>query len=163
MREFLPLGGGVAIDPLTLRTVVVDHVLFADTIGASADPGDRLFAALVTGRLEEAQRLADVFASGAQSPFRLRALAADLLSRRGQHPAAVARYEELLVEVRGSARESVVRQHLGKALFEAGHLAAAQHQFVHALRLREVAGAPADQIASSRLALARTGELLGDG
>ena len=162
MREWLPLGGGLAIDPLTLRTVVVDHVLFAETTGASADPGDRLFVALVTGRLEEAQRLADVYAADASSPLRLRALTADLLSRRGQHSASVARYEELLAEVRGSTREPVVRQHLGKALFEAGQLTAAQDQFVQALQLREVAGAPADQVASSRLALARVTELLGE-
>ena len=161
MSRPLELGSGLGIDRVTLRTVVTDPAVFAATVGSSPDPADRLLAALVTGRLDDAQRLADELLVGDPS-FRVRALSADVLSRRGDHVGAVARYDELLAGAVGGPGEAVVRQHLGKALFEAEEWAAAREQFATALRLRETAGAPADQVASSRLALQRTEAVLAD-
>ena len=159
MREPLDIGGGVAIDPVSLRTVVVDEAAFASGIGSSTNPADQVLAALVTGRLEDAEQL--VAASWtADPPFRLRALAADLRSARSDHAGAIDGYRALLAETVGGPREAVVRQHLGKALFAAGRLTAAQEQFELALRRREAAGAAADLLASSRLALDRVRELL---
>jgi len=159
MREPLDIGGGLAIDPVSLLTVVVDEAAFATGPGRFADPADGVFAALVTGRLDDAERL--VAASWTTDPpFRLRALAAELRSARGDHEAAIDAYRALLTETIGGPRESVTRQHLGKALFAAGRLSAAQQQFEAALRRREAAGAAANLVASSRLALDRVRELL---
>ena len=161
MSRPLELGSGLGVDRVTLRTVVTDPAAFSATVGASADPADRLLAALVTGRLDDAQRLADELLVGDPS-FRVPALSADVLSRRGDHVGALARHRELLTEVVGSPREAVVRQHLGKTLFDAGEWLRAREQFAAALRLRETADAPADQVASSLLALQRLDEVLAD-
>jgi len=137
----------------------VDRAAFAAGPGSSTDPADQVLAALVTGRLDDAQRL--VAASWTADPsFRLRALAADVRCARGDHEAAIDAYRVLLAETVGGPREAVVRQHLGKALLAAGRLTDAQEQFEQALRRREAAGAAADLVASSRLALDRVRELL---
>jgi hypothetical protein len=81
-------------------------------------------------------------------------------SARGDHEAAIAAYRDLLTETVGGPREAVVRQHLGKALFAAGQLAAARAEFGAALRRRVAAGASAGLVASSRMALTRVEELL---
>jgi predicted Zn-dependent protease len=115
----------------------------------------------VAGRLDEALRRADrLGASSPDSPFRLRALGADVRSARGDHDEAIAVYRDLLAEAVGGPREAVVRQHLGTALFAAGQFTAARAEFDAALRRRLAAGASADRVASSRLALARVEELL---
>jgi predicted Zn-dependent protease len=116
---------------------------------------------LLAGRLDEALRRADrLGGSSPDSPFRLRAMAADVRSARGEHEAAIRAYRELLAATVGGPREAVVRQHLGKALFAAGQLIAAQEEFELALRRRSAAGASADLVASSRMALDRVRELL---
>ena len=161
-REPLDIGNGLGIDPVTLRTVVLDEAVFSAGPGSSPEPADRLFAALVTGRLDEAQELADELLAG-DPGFRVRALAADVLIARGDHAAAVAEYRRLARESAGIPREAVARQHLGKAFFAAGEWQSARTEFAAALRLREASGAPADQLASSRLALARVAEVLAAG
>jgi predicted Zn-dependent protease len=135
--------------------------VFAASVQASTDPADVVLDALVTGRLDEALRRADrLGASSPDATFRLRALGADVRSARGDHEEAIAVYRGLLAASVGGPREAVVRQHLGKALFAAGQLTAAQDEFRAALRRREAAGASAGLVASSRLALARVQELL---
>jgi predicted Zn-dependent protease len=140
---------------------VRDPELFAASVHASVDPADGVLDALVSGRLDEALRRADrLGASSSDSPFRLQALGADVRSARGDHVGAIAAYRVLLAETVGGPREAVVRQHLGKALFAAGQLAAAQDEFRAALRRRVAAGASAHLVASSRMALTRVEELL---
>ena len=149
------------IDPVTLRTVVGDPEVFAASVESSTDPADTVLESLMAGRLDEALRRADrLGGSSADSPFRLRALAADVRSARGDHDAAIGAYRDLLAGTTGGPREAVVRQHLGKALFAAGQLTAAAEQFELALRRRTAAGASAELVASSRLALDRVRELL---
>jgi hypothetical protein len=115
----------------------------------------------VAGRLDEALRRADrLGASSPDSPFRLRVLAADVRSARGDHGAAIAAHRAMLAETIGGPREAAARQHLGTALFAAGQLPAARAEFGAALRRRMAAGASADLVASSRMALARVTELL---
>ena len=162
MDQPLDIGNGLGIDPLSLRTVVLDETAFSAGPGGSTDPADRLLAALVTGRLDDAQELADELMAGGAG-FRVRALAADVLSARGDHAAAIAAYRRLTAESLHTPREAIARQHLGKAFFTAGEWQAALVQFGAALRLREDSGAPADQLASSRLASARVAELLAEG
>lgn len=55
--------------------------------------------------------------------------------------------------------EAFAHQHLGKLRFEEGRYDIARFHFEHALGLREKIGAPADQIESTRQALARVEEL----
>ena len=154
----LAIGDGLGIDPVTLRTVVLDEAVFAAGPGSSLEPADRLFAALVTGRLDDAQALADELLVG-DPGFRVRALAADVQSARGDHEAAIAAHRRLTEESLRTPREPIAWQHFGKALCAAGEWGAARVAFAVALELREAAGAPADQVASSRLALRRATEL----
>lgn len=55
--------------------------------------------------------------------------------------------------------EAFAHQHLGKMRFDEGKLDVARFHFEHALDLREKTGAPADQIESTRQALARVSQL----
>ncbi|MBB3674601.1 hypothetical protein [Modestobacter versicolor] len=141
--------------------MVGDPALFAVSVQASTDPADAVLEALVAGRLDEAQRRADrMNASSPDSPFRVRALAADVRSARGEHEEAIGAYRVLLAETLGGPQEAVVRQHLGKALFAAGQLTAARAEFDVALRRRSAAGAASGLVASSRLARDRVDELI---
>jgi predicted Zn-dependent protease len=155
------LGRGLVIDAVTLRTVVGDAEVFAASVRVSTDPADVVLDALMSGRLDEAQRRADrMGASSPDSPFRVRALAADVRTARGDHEGAIAAYRALLAETIRGPREAVARQHLGTALFAAGQLTAARAEFDVALRRRTAAGASADLVATSQMALARVEELL---
>lgn len=55
--------------------------------------------------------------------------------------------------------EGFAHQHLGKLRFDEGKIDIARFHFEHALALREKTAAPADQIESTRQALARVNEL----
>lgn len=59
--------------------------------------------------------------------------------------------------------EAFTHQHLGKMRFDQGKVAIAQLHFEQALRIREEEGAPEDQLASSRQALAVARSLLDTG
>lgn len=63
---------------------------------------------------------------------------------------------------RGTAREAVLWQHLGKAYFVGGNLPEAVEAFSEALQLRVCAGEDPDLVASSRLAHQRAEPLLSD-
>ena len=128
---------------------------------ASTDPADAVLAALLAGRLDEAQRRADrMGAASPDSPVRVRALAADVRSARGEHEEAIGACRALLVETLGGPREAVARQHLGTALFAAGQLTAARAEFDAALRRRSAAGAAGGLVAASRMARDRVDELI---
>lgn len=148
-------GDGWEIDPRTLRPRITDLGVFRAALAEDAlrEP----IEAMWSGRPMEAVALLD---AREQTP-RVRALRADALRDLHRHDEALGIYRELVVDAEGTPREAVMRQHYGKALFAAGIFEDAAAEFARALELRRAAGAPEDQIDSSRQALARAEEELG--
>lgn len=147
------------MDALTLLPVIEDLEEFRR---AHAD--DRALPVLEelwSGRPDTAEPLAMALVEDA-STVRHRALLADVRRDLGRIAWAVDEYGRLLEECRGTAREAVLRQHLGKAHFVGGDLPRAVEEFSTALQLRVSAGAAPDLIASSRIARQRAESLLCD-
>ncbi|RRD42086.1 tetratricopeptide repeat protein [Buchananella hordeovulneris] len=142
------------IDPTTLQPVILDPAGFRAEF--RADPYLPVIEALWGGRAAEA--LAHLEPQDAS--FRARVLRAECLAANGNTPQAEQMLLALLREEAGSPREAVLHQHYGKLLFRAARYRQALTEFRHALRLRQQAQAPPDQLASSRLAVERTTELL---
>lgn len=142
------------IDGQSLCPVITEVAAFRR--GMEADPLAVGVELLWTGRPEEA----DAWFAGREQSVRVRALRADCARDLGQHDRALAQYESLVAECAGSQRESVMRQHRGKALLSAGLLEEALSEVEHALRLRLADGAAPDLVASSRLARDRIRALL---
>jgi tetratricopeptide (TPR) repeat protein len=92
--------------------------------------------------------------------LRHRALLADVRRDLGRTDWAVAEYTELIEQCRGTAREALMWQHLGKAHFVGQDYPEAAEAFEKALDLRLRDTAPEDLVASSRMALQRTRSLL---
>ncbi|MFL1381956.1 MULTISPECIES: hypothetical protein [unclassified Nocardiopsis] len=155
----IPGGPGWSMDPLSLLPVIDDPAEFRRA--HAADPALPLLEELWGGRPERAEPLAHALVA-ASPTARHRALLADVHRDLGRTARAVAAYEELVEECRGTPREAVMLQHLGKAHFAARDHAAAARAFAAALRLRTAAGADPALIASSRAALHRARALLSD-
>ena len=161
---FLDTGNGTGIDVVTLKGIVHDDAAFDAWMSESTDPVAPIIGALFRGRLADAATLIEAalrHATGRPDEDRIRyrlcALSADLDRERGAFSSAEATYRDLLLREHGSAREAVLWQHLGKVHFAAGDYATARDCFARSLMLRTDAGGatPADQVESSRLALAR--------
>ena len=153
----IPGGPGWYMDALTLLPVIGDAAEFR-----RAHAGDRalpVLEALWGGRPEEAEPLALDLVAADPSP-RHRALLADVRRDLGRVAWAVEEYGALIEQCRGTAREAVMWQHLGKAHFVGGDHPEAVRAFEAALRLRVGAGADEELVASSRMALWRARSLL---
>ncbi|MCO1338775.1 hypothetical protein BJH93_07720 [Kocuria polaris] len=123
------------------------------------DPVVDVLIYLWSGRPQLAEDLLNAMAPPASS-FRLRALLADTWRDQGRYDEAIAAYRELVAAAAGTAREAVMRQHLGKAHFARGEYSRALECFEDALELRVREKADADLVASSQLAVRRATELL---
>lgn len=153
----IPGGPGWSMDPLTLLPAIDDPAEFRRA--HADDPALPVLEELWGGRPERAEPLARALVAASPTP-RHRALLADVHRDLGRVAQAVAEYGELVEECRGTPREAVMLQHLGKAHLAAGDHPAAARAFAGALRLRTAAGAAPDLIASSRAALHRARALL---
>jgi len=160
--DMLDTGHGTGIDRSTLRGVIHDRGQFDEWLASGGDPAALVIGALYDGQLDDAERLIGeaLVTADAGVRFRLRCLRADVARERGEYDAAAATYHALLDEHAGTAREAVLWQHLGKIHFVAGNYSASHDCFARSLDLRIDAGAPADQVASSTLALSRAAEEL---
>lgn len=143
----VPGGPGWVIDGETLLPRVVDVQELRR--GLADDPLRDAVEALWDGRPDEAE----VLLRRHPPTVRVHALLADCRRDQGRAADAVDSYRVLLTECTGTAREPVMRQHLGKALFAAGRPAEAAEQFALALAQREAAGADEELLRSSRHAL----------
>lgn len=155
----IPGGPGWYMDGLTLLPVIEDLEEFRR---AHAD--DRALPVLEelwSGRPDMAEPLAVALVEDA-STVRHRALLADVRRDLGRIAWAVDEYEQLLEQCRGTAREAVIWQHLGKVHFVGGNLPEAVEKFSMALQLRVCAGADLDLITSSRVAHQRAQSLVSD-
>lgn len=147
------------MDARTLLPVIEDLEEFR-----TAHAQDRALPVLTelwSGRPEEAEPLALALVRD-EPTFRHRALLADVRRDLGRVARAVAEYGELIEECRGTAREALMWQHLGKAHFVGQDYPKAAQAFETALDLRLRDAAPEDLVASSRMALRRARTLVAD-
>jgi tetratricopeptide (TPR) repeat protein len=156
-RARIPGGPGWHIDRDTLLPAI--HDLDAFRAAHREDPAHEALVALWTGDPAAAEAKLLGLLEGHDSP-RLRGLLADAWRDQGRTEAAVAAYESLVAQSAGTAREAVMCQHLGKALFAAGRHPEALAALQRALRLREEAGADESLVESSRAAVERVREEL---
>ncbi|MFE1166537.1 hypothetical protein [Nocardiopsis sp. NPDC058789] len=145
------------MDALTLLPVIEDPREFR-----SAHEHDRALAVLEKlwgGQPEEAEPLA-VELTACEPTIRHRALLADVRRDLGRIAWASSEYRELIDLARGTAREAVLWQHLGKVHFVGRDYPRAVEAFVVALDLRVRDDSSEDLVTSSRLALERAELLL---
>lgn len=157
-----PDGGfpGIRINPETLMPQVVNEDACAEALARSTDPTDLIFVRLVEGHPGEAAELLAEARYKDPDSFRLRMFEAEVLRVSHRFDRAVELYRQLLPEAQGTPEEAVVRQHLGRSHFAAGHAAAAVESFARALDLRVAGSADAALIYSSTVALQRARDVL---
>lgn len=153
---------GVAVNPETLNTEVVDEERCQDALAASNSPHSRALVELARGHVGNAAEI--VVAARYEDPesFELKVLELDVLRASNRHDRAVERAQQLLSEAKGTPHEAKVWQYLGKIQFSRGKYTAASKAFSQALDLRVAASADASLIYSSTVALGRARELLGE-
>ncbi len=147
------------MDALTLLPVIEDVLEFRGAY--EHDRALPILERLWSGRPEEAEPLALALVT-TEPTVRHRALLADVRRDRGRIAWAVAEYGRLIDLSRGTAREAVLWQHLGKAHFVGQDYPKAAWAFAVALDLRLRDDAAEDLVVSSRLALRRARLLLFD-
>ncbi|MDP9883955.1 tetratricopeptide (TPR) repeat protein [Sinomonas atrocyanea] len=150
---------GVAVNPETLDTEVVDEERCADALAASSDPRDHALVELARGHVSAAAEILVEARYADPESFRLKVLELDVLRAGNRNDRAVERAQQLLSESKGTPNEAMVLQYLGKIQFSRGNYAAAEKAFSQALDLRVAASADASLIYSSTVALGRAREL----
>ncbi|GHG39745.1 hypothetical protein GCM10012320_00640 [Sinomonas cellulolyticus] len=151
---------GIAINPETLTTEVVDEDRCEQAIAASGDPGDQALVELARGHVSAAAEILSEARYRDPESFKLKVLELDVLRAGNRHDRAVERAQQLLAEARGTKDEAKVLHYLGKIEFSRGRYAAAVKAFAQALDLRVAQSADASLIYSSTVALGRARELL---
>ena len=149
---------GWHIDPMTLRPVIDDGEAFDREF--AHDHARDVIKALWSGDPAAARERCEVILSEHPSSVRLRAILADCHRDLGETDRAIADYRVLLDECRGTSWEAVLHQHLGKALFAAGHYDLALRAFAQAYELRVFTGTDSSLIDSSMAAMSRTQHML---
>ncbi|BCT76338.1 hypothetical protein SCMU_21800 [Sinomonas cyclohexanicum] len=153
---------GVAINPETLTTEVVDEERCEQALAASGNPGDRALVELARGRVSTAAEVLMEARYEDPESFDLKVLELDVLRAGNRYDRAVERAQQLLAEAKGTRNEAKVLHYLGKIQFTRGNYAAAVKAFSQALDLRVAESADASLIYSSTVALGRARELLSD-
>lgn len=143
--------GSWEIDEQTLLPRIVDQEAFQEEF--CDDPYLDAIVALWSGSTEEIPAKL----TGDDSP-RARVLVAESHARAGEFAVSCEKFADLIDEFEGSAREAVIRQHYGKALFLAGGFEDAREQFTKACELRMTADVDDDLIRSSTFAIKRCDE-----
>lgn len=149
---------GIAVDPETLNAVVVDEERCHAALEAGGSLEDRAVVELARGHVNEAAELIVEARYRDPESFQLKVLELDVLRLGNRNDRALERARQILAEVKGTPREAVVRQYLGKIQFSRGQFAAAEDAFTKALELRVAAAADASLIYSSTVALGRARE-----
>ncbi|MET1087587.1 MAG: tetratricopeptide repeat protein [Arthrobacter sp.] len=151
---------GIRINPESLLPEIVNEDASREALAASTDPADHIFVLLVEGHAAEAAELLAEARFKDPESFKLRAFEAEVLRVSNRLDRAVELFRQLLVEVQGTPRESLVLHFLGKAQYTAGQTSAAVESFARALDLRVAESADAALIYSSTVALQRARDVL---
>ncbi|WP_415855825.1 tetratricopeptide repeat protein [Sinomonas sp. G460-2] len=149
---------GIAVDPETLNAVVVDEERCQAALETSGSLEDRAVVELARGNVNEAAELIVEARYRDPESFQLKVLELDVLRLGNRNDRALERARQILAEVKGTPREAMVHQYLGKIQFSRGQFAAAEDAFTKALELRVAASADASLIYSSTVALGRARE-----
>ncbi|NUP75227.1 MAG: tetratricopeptide repeat protein [Sinomonas sp.] len=149
---------GIAVDPETLNAVVIDEERCQAAIEASGSLADRAVVELARGHVNKAAELIVEARYRDPESFQLKVLELDVLRLGNRNDRALERARQILAEVKGTPREAMVQQYLGKIQFSRGKYAAAEDAFAKALELRVAAAADASLIYSSTVALGRARE-----
>jgi Flp pilus assembly protein TadD len=152
---------GLAVNPETLSAEIVDEERCEAALSTSDEPADRAIVELARGHVNSAAEI--IVEARYQDPesFQLKVLELDVMRAGNRNDRAVERAQQLLAETKGTPREAVVYQYLGKIQFSRGQYAAAESAFSKALDLRVAQAADASLIYSTTVALGRARELLG--
>ncbi len=142
------------LDPVTLREVVDDRATLKRELEAAA-PVERIWLLRVLGRPRDAVVEGRRLLPDEQDSWRLSLLLAHAHHWLGEWPEAARLHDLVLQVVVDTTREPTTRQHIGKRLLDEGRADEALVQLEHALRLRELAGADPELIASSQAAVTR--------
>jgi tetratricopeptide (TPR) repeat protein len=157
-----PDGGfpGIKINPDTLMPGIVNEEACSLALKASSDPADRIMVLLVEGHAADAAELLAEARYKDPESFRLRTFEAEVLRVSNRYDRAVDLFRQLLGEVQGTPLEALTHQHLGRAYYAGGNVAAAVDAFTKALDLRVAGSADAALIYSSTVALQRARNVL---
>lgn len=154
-------------DPETLREIV-DATECAERLEELGEQRslpalmERVWLLKVLDQLSDALAVADQtvrvarMAGTRKDLLRARVLRATVLQFQGAYAAAIAELNTCAEEAQGqswAALAAFAIQHRGKTHYEAGDYAAARSDFKRALFLRQEAGAPEEQLASTLLAI----------
>lgn len=155
VEDYIDTGRGTGVGTTSLRPLVHNMDEFEAAIGTSLDPVDAVIYHFYLGALDKAEKALDkaLRKGPGAGDFRIRTLAADIQTERGDYAQAKAVYRHLLDEETDPNREAILRQHLGRVFFVAQDYSAAAECFGAALRLRRALGAPESQVEFSAAAL----------
>lgn len=151
---------GIKINPDTLMPGIVNEEACSLALKASSDPADRIMVLLVEGHAADAAELLAEARYKDPESFRLRTFEAEVLRVSNRYDRAVDLFRQLLGEVQGTPLEALTHQHLGRAYYAGGNVAAAVDAFTKALDLRVAGSADAALIYSSTVALQRARNVL---
>jgi tetratricopeptide (TPR) repeat protein len=151
---------GIKINPDTLMPGIVNEEACSLALKASSDPADRIMVLLVEGHAADAAELLAEARYKDPESFRLRTFEAEVLRVSNRFDRAVDLFRQLLCEVQGTPLEALTHQHLGRAYYAGGNVAAAVDAFTKALDLRVAGSADAALIYSSTVALQRARNVL---
>ncbi|RAN78744.1 hypothetical protein B5P43_16215 [Bacillus sp. SRB_336] len=145
------------IDPASLREVIDDPQIFRDRLPAAA-PLERVWILGMLGRLREAAHEGEAILATASSRFRPLLILAQVYLRQYRWHDAAMLQEEALQGARLLAREALVREEIGKRLFDEGRYRAAAAELEWAMDLYRTTGRSESQTKTCALALARARE-----
>lgn len=155
MEDYIDTGRGTGVGTASLRPLVHNMDEFEAAIGASADPVDAVIYHFYLGALDKAEKALDraLRKGPGAADFRIRTLAADIQTERGDYTQAKAVYRHLLDEEAAPERVALLRQQLGRVFFAEHDYAAAAECFATALQLRRQLNASPGLIELSGTAL----------
>ena len=145
------------IDSVTLREVIDDPQVFRERLSA-APPLERVWILRMLGRLEEAAREGEAILAAASNRFRPLLVLAQVYQWQYRWHDAARLQEQALQSARTLGREALVREQIGRRLFDEGRYRAAAAELEWARDLYRTAGRPEPQIQACELALARARE-----
>lgn len=144
-------------DPASLHEVVDDPQIFRDRL-PKAPALERVWILGMLGRLDEAASEGETLLAAAPHRFRPLLILAQVYQRQYRWHEAARQQEEALQRARILPREALVREQIGKRLFNEGQYQAAASELQWATDLYRTAGRSTSQTQVCALALARARE-----
>ena len=145
-------------DPATLRDVAVDQPALAGRLPGSPAL-ERVWILRLLGRLDEAAREGEELLASASNRFRPLLVLAEVYHWQYRWHEAASLQEEALRRARTLSREAMVRERIGRRLFDEGRHRSAAAEFEWARGLYRAAGTPEARTRVCEQSLMRAREL----